>query len=136
MVVGGPVPSNGQVEDLNITREQGSGAVFAFQVLVETMMTLANEQFGGDLTQMPSLAVWWRPDQEWSCGACFHNVTLEVGPRRYGSSIFMTGNNLEGLGLRPFCSMSLGITFRCIFREMIILADHIPSGCRHHPLKQ
>ncbi|MGB0647550.1 MAG: hypothetical protein ACPGQS_10270, partial [Bradymonadia bacterium] len=95
------VPSNGQVQDLNITREQGSGAVFAFQVVAETMMTFANEQFGGDLTQMPTLAIWWRPDQAWSCGACYHNVSLQIGLREYSSSIFMTGNNLGGAWSAP-----------------------------------
>ena len=90
------VNSNTELPSLNITREQGAGAVIMFQQMAEAMATYANEHLGGDLSRLPSLAVWWSPNKSWACGACYLHFPGEVGNINVETNIFMTGNNLGG----------------------------------------
>ena len=117
--------SNTELPSLNNTREQGAGAVIMYQQIAEAMATYANEHLGGDLSRLPSLAVWWSPNKSWACGACYVHWPSEVGNINVETNIFMTGNNLGGAWGTSVVYHELGHYISQNFSVMTAQVDHI-----------
>lgn len=64
------VPAGGDVGDLVIREEDGSGALFMFVLGFSTLATVLDDLLAGDEGRLASLAILWAPGLAWTCGSC------------------------------------------------------------------
>lgn len=91
-----PVPAGGDVGQVTITEEQGSGAMYVFLFTVEAMRSVTQDMLNGNPDKLKSLAVLWSPGIEWSCGACYASGAaqwVDETSKVADQSVFISGES-------------------------------------------
>ena len=88
----------GEMGDVRVTIDQGSGGLYLYQTLKLAYEELASHGFGKTLQALPGLGVLWKPGIYWSCGTCFYNGTeggLEYGKETLRKTMYVGGDTSE-----------------------------------------
>ncbi len=70
----------GNLKDIRITINQGSGALYIYQQLVMAYEDLLRNGFVSDLSSLKSMGAIWKQGMYWpDCGSCFIDLAVEAG---------------------------------------------------------
>ncbi len=88
------VSGSGELGDITVTREQGSGAMFIYLFMRSAMEAILYDILAGDASQLETLAVMWNDGKTWSCGSCFGRSIGQTVSGSFGmdQSIFIGGD--------------------------------------------
>ncbi len=73
------VPADGNVGDLMITEEAGSGALNLYTYSVAGVMNILSYIDGVTMDDFKTLAILWAPGLSWDCGACYAPWSQNLG---------------------------------------------------------
>ena len=86
---------NGNYSELGtirITEREASGGLYLYQQLLRAYQDVQNNYFVTNLSQLPSMAVVWKPGVPWSCGTCYvHNWPNDIGKVSMQSTMYVGG---------------------------------------------
>lgn len=86
----------GDLGTILITEDDASGGLFIFQQLSLAYRDLISNRIVSNLSQLPSMAVVWKPEITWSCGSCYvHNYPSEIGKVRTQSTMYIGGDTAD-----------------------------------------